>query len=207
MGINSDHTLCRKPTVVNYAQQYCATQLSLTINATTFATTGKDATRAKLCLLCVSIQIEYLWACWVYQQNEINQAMRSTRMVIIPSPIAPTSVYGLATKTDMITYFNCNKSNNNLLETLCMFTWHRLLEKLEHILKNLTMKLANGSMRPESNRPRLECSGDWFAGGSPGSCARHHIMVGDQESSKRVSNVLTLHLKSPAYPKYLLQQM
>jgi len=52
-----------------------------------------------------------------------NQAMRSTRMVIIPSTAAPTLVYDLKTKeADEITDFDRNKSNNNLLETLCMFT-------------------------------------------------------------------------------------
>jgi hypothetical protein len=104
-----------------------------------------------------------------------------------------------------LTDFYRNKSNNNLLETLCMLTWYRFLEKLEHILKNLAMKLANESMILESNRPRLEYSGDWFAEGSLGSCVQHRTTVGDQDSSKKVSNVLTLHLKNPAYPKYLLQ--
>jgi len=52
-----------------------------------------------------------------------NQAMRSTRMVIIPSTATPTLVYDLKTKeADEITDFDRNKSNNNLLETLCMFT-------------------------------------------------------------------------------------
>ena len=44
-------------------------------------------------------------------------------MVIIPSTATPTLVYDLKTKeADEITDFDRNKSNNNLLETLCMFT-------------------------------------------------------------------------------------